>query len=348
MKRKMQIIAVLGLLIALGTMQNRAYCTSELKEGIDVFVSSPTSSIFTVNVGIYFDLSQIPLNVSVFDSHLILAEYYTVPYGKNREVTNLRLKYSQGFDPNNPDRVVQEFLRVFNHESLSLLAATGPVADNNTSTTTFRYQFGYFPYNLQTMGDFLKYRLKTGFGSYVDKFLDLYVPGNGSTGVDGWYTLSKTSTGFSWELWITGSSSGVFSPGETAINLNQLLNNVGGSLSSDEYNASITVRPENQTYSTIYIKSVTPAPDYDDFQDGVRRFIWELYPNFELQNIVVNVKLSNTSDVTKGFPVETCIVILTVVLATTAIIMITIYRRRKKQEQQEQRELSQITRSSSE
>jgi hypothetical protein len=334
MKRKTKIIAILAILI-LG-ITHTAYCNSEFKEQIDIFVTSPDNGIFTINVNIGFDSLQIPMNVSAFDSHLINAEYYTRRYNESLYVTNLILRYSQGFDSNNPNQVVREFLRIFSHESLNLLEETGAVIDNNTKTTKFRYQFGYIQYNQQTAKDFLKYMPREDFGNYVDKFLDLYIPGNDSTVVVEYYMLSKTSTGLNWKLWITGSSSGVFSPGETAINLNQLLNNSGGSLSSGEYNASITVRLENQTYSTIYIKSVTPTPDYDDFQDGEKRFIWELHLNSELQNVVVNVNLSNASDAGQRFPAETCILVLAVMLATATVIIIAVYRQHKKQEQSAQ------------
>lgn len=331
MKREMKIIAIIGIFVVIGTTQiAHVHCNSEFKELIDVLIASDGTSLNT-EVNFYFDMSSIPINISLpaFDlQHFNYAEYYTTRYGNgDRYMIDLICSFSKETNETMANEALQEFLRAFNHGSLSILT------QENSNNVTFRYRLGYISNNLDSMRNFFKYKPSgPGFSNLVDKFLQLYVPGNTTTGIVGHYTLSKSGIGYKWEVWIQESSKfGTFTSGKRTIDLNHLINNNGESLISCEYKSAVVVRLrenltiDSKTYS-IKIKSMSPQPDYNYVQDNDRRLIWELEPNEELQDVVVEINLISNDD-PKPFFIETAIVFIVLLVIAVSLV----YRRYSKQ-----------------
>lgn len=336
MKRK---LVVIGLLVFISVM-HVGFAQGEYKQFIQIsFFLKTYGDELVTNVDFYFDMSSIPVNLSLpaFDQ-LNWAEYTAKPWLNQKVIMNLALRYSEEVDESRANEGMPEFLRVFNHSSLQLLS--GPTNE----TMEFTYIFGYLDDNLENMKNFLRFKPSTGFGSLVDKFLELYVPGGGNTGMYAYYALTKSEQGYLWKLRILASGPENIHFGSQPVNktkeLKKILNSEGPIVASDESAIAIKVT-ENETTSyklfTIRVTSTSPPPNYTEIDTSYERsrYFWELNPNQQLDNVVIDLLLDMTSNRNNNLnlPIGTLIIIVAaVVVITSALLLKHIRKRQKKME----------------
>lgn len=272
------------------------YAQGEYKQLIHISLFFKTKEELVTNVEFYFNHVPSPVNLSLpeFD-HLNWAQYSTKRWLNQKMFISLTLQYSKETNALKAYQAAQEFLRVFNHSSLQLLSTMN-------KTTEFIYTFGYLKENLENMKNFLRFRPQTGFGSIVDKFLQLYIPGKNNKGMYAYYTLSKNKQGYFWQLAIKASGPESIQFGNLkTIELKQILNSEEPIVASDR--SAIIIRvTENETISnklyTMRVKSIFPLPNRTevDTVNQKRKYVWELDEYQQLDNIKLDIELDVISD----------------------------------------------------
>jgi len=315
MKRKTRILLFIGILAFCFRLASQARCDGGFREEIYVYTDYVTSYYFSgselrsrpmlgVNLDFYFNMTTIPVNVSLpaFDPTLFnYAKYTAFAFSRVNYSVSLECVFSKGANETIANMAAQEFGLVFNHTSTPIPDPSGPLIDN--STAVYRYDFGNIPYTLESMRSLFKYcDNQTCFSGLVDKFLGA-IPQEEKSWTPHWYyTLSRTDSGYCWELWIVSDRNYNFSVGGLyAMSLNQMLNNTGGSLVPCESGSVIVLKvhpndtadPRQICLQEVY--SLSPLSNYSYKVDGNSEYMWVLKQGDRLSDVVFTLNLTVTS-----------------------------------------------------
>ena len=219
------LILVISLTISIGQSEiSRAREKDmQVKEEIELEIGYfilPPEEYWGTNVRFKISVPEL-LNLSSKYEHLMSLEYEMIKRGKNA-LMNLNLTFGRSNLIDVAETVSRDILKIFNHTTLQIIHKSGPI--EKISTTEFLYQFGEFPYSLETVLSFLRYKPKTGFGELIDEdFLSAYIPGNATKGIV--YLAYTWTKGLGWYLTIESSINMQYSPGQKIVNLNELIKN---------------------------------------------------------------------------------------------------------------------------
>jgi len=315
MREGIRILVFAGILALCFKVVNLQCCASAIGSQIEVDTTYFPEYYFSggelapkpmlaVHVSFYFNMSTVPINVSLpaFDPELFHYARYNVfaPFSRFEYALSLECSFSKDANETMADMVAQEFGRVFNCTAPPVPDQSGPVISNDT--VVYQYDLGNLTCSLGSMKSLFKYDdNRTGFASLVDNFLEAD-PEDDYWVHNFYYILSRTSSGYSWELWISSDRNYDFSVGGLyAMSLNEMLNNTGGSLTSCETGSlmvltvdpNYTANPRQICIQEVY--SMSPLPSYSDEYHENRRYVWELMPSQRVDDLVFTLNLTVTS-----------------------------------------------------
>jgi hypothetical protein len=336
MRTKQIKIVVTLVIVALLSMQHTLYfslgsatSTPEELMRLDITVYSGDRIMLGLNTWLYFKYISTINTSSPGFAHFVSATYIIMPETPTAKMLNstvhITIIYDQIVDQATVNVAANDLLAHFNHTSLDLLSQQGPTEENHTFT--YDRLYGHLP---TTPAVYVACDIpEKGFATLLQGFLDLYLPGNSTTGLFAYYSLLpdgffEVSFGGATDQPITAKGQ---YDGTAELRLSSLFNSTSIIKASDYGQSEIMILIRNQGKCS---SSPTFTPNYTRSENvyDLKEYFWTLTENQELQDVVTVLEVHGNIG-NSGMPPLPVIAILAGLAGTLAYLIIIRVRRRR-------------------